>query len=290
MKKITPRPPLPSDIDQIRFIVFYALNPCEADFNMYLEVSKEPLGELAVFLVEPDLSDIVQGFFTPKGLRTGRHGRKGRRGGKGVGGIPDLSDEIAKRLPGRGDLETRAISGLGRLGWTVWGHIDRVNWTLAVVDKVSDTAFDSLYGLITADNIKCPNIGRVYRRQIIATILDSDHFNSFPLNILEYAHNIGSTTNAQVNFGTGTYSLSLAGTFRNAVFGDTEVALQLFDPSGGGVVLAQSGFHTVTATGDVTIDVQATVIGPGGVQWRVQSRDDNCEVVNARFFAVQIAE
>lgn len=129
---------LPSYIDQVNTVLRWWENPCDAPWTLYAELALPAAGEAALNLLAFGLDDIVRGYFRPKGLRTGRHGRKGRKSGRRGGGIPEVGEEIGKRLPGAEQARGRHVSEGVKNLWMVDGVIQRGLFYWMIADVTLD--------------------------------------------------------------------------------------------------------------------------------------------------------
>lgn len=127
----------PSYLDKVNTIIDFVEHPCQAPWQVYVELALIPAGKAILQLVEPSLLDIVRAYFRPKGLRKGRHGRHGRRRGR-RGGIPDTSELIGHHLPGYNATSMRHVSDGVKFLWLVDGVIQRVFWYWLIADVTLD--------------------------------------------------------------------------------------------------------------------------------------------------------
>lgn len=127
-------------------------NPCGATPYVYIETALPIIGSAVLELLTFGLSDIAIGYAHPKPSRgLSRHhkgdkrergpGRDGRRRPRRSGGLPEMGNEIGKRLPG-----SRQIRGipLNQKAWWFWLPVDLIErslywWMIADITK------DSIY-------------------------------------------------------------------------------------------------------------------------------------------------
>jgi hypothetical protein len=133
----------PGYLDKVNGIIDFIENPCDAPWFVYLELAQKPAFKVVIQLVATDLTDIVRGYFRPKGLRIGGHmRRKGRKGGRRGRGIPDTAELIAHHIPGHDAVAGRKISDGVRHLWLIDGAIQRVFWYWMVVDLTLDFFYE----------------------------------------------------------------------------------------------------------------------------------------------------
>lgn len=148
-------PNIPSWINKVNFITNYFWNGCEAPFQLFCEFAKEPSGQAIALIIGLDVDDIVKTFFRPAGLRSHRHGRKGPRGRKKIPDLPDVNEEIGKRIPGQQAIAGRPFGSPTRWVFEFSDVADRVAFNIAIIDVVSDTVYKGLLGIIEANQSKC---------------------------------------------------------------------------------------------------------------------------------------
>jgi len=118
---------------------------CFPHWTVWVDTLFPALGQafLQAFLF--GYEDIARGYFRPTNTRgIGRNTRvpvrgqrnKANRGPKGrrLPGIPELGDEVGKRLPGSDIFRGRKVTGLERWVWVVDGYLQRALWYWLVVD------------------------------------------------------------------------------------------------------------------------------------------------------------
>lgn len=279
----------PPWLDKVQFILFMAFNPCDEEFGLYVEMAKKPFGKLALMLLTPDLTQIVQGFFTPKGLRSKRHGRKGRKGGKGgKGGIPDVDEMFAKNLPGQGDYANRSYGSGQRFFFSGLQALDRVSWPLVLIDEVTDTAFETMSGVMNASKEGCPNLGRMLRKASGGNVLSLLGWHADPANTLKYAVRVTTTSGNTAFLPEGEWSITIAQHWENRGTQTADAQVRIVYPGGSPGVLDTSSKITLApdAEGDTIASTRFT--GPGVIAWEHRAFDHSLWRSYADVFILQI--
>jgi len=132
----------PGIIDKVNYVVRFMENPCNAPWVVYFELAGPPLGKAIITLLSFGMDDIIRGFFKPKGLRSGRHGRRGRRGKGGKFRLPEIGEEIGKRLPGAEEAKGRSVTQGVKNLWLIDGVLQRVLYYWLIVDVTATFFYD----------------------------------------------------------------------------------------------------------------------------------------------------
>lgn len=199
-------PKIPNFIDQIQFITFYVGNPCDVPFMAYIETALPISGEIALVMLGIDIQAFLKRTFRPKWIRSGRHTRRGPRGRRRGGGIPEPAEVIADILDPHGDLRLNKWPMGTYMLIEAWEIVDRVFWTLFVMEMADSLVINSIIGALELDTTNCPNITRFLR-------IDASGGGggagpaTYPVSIseLRYAVNIPSNSAFQCSLPTGTY-------------------------------------------------------------------------------------
>ena len=282
-------PSLPSWLDKPQFILFYAMNPCDADISLYVEMAKEPVGKLALMLVTLDASQIVQNFFQPKNLRTKRHGRKGRRGGQNRRGfLPDVDDLVAEKLPGIEDMNMRPVGSGGR--WILHGinAYERIVWPMFLIDQVGDTVFDTIMGVMESDKAVCPNIGRMLRRKFDGIFTGIQDWHAVNLPDLRYEFNVTTPNGFVAGVGAGTFTCTFSVTIHNGPVEDTRFRCGLVQNGDFNNPIDMDGYRDVPKNSEVQFITNATVTGPTQIQWYAEVETGTVGFTFAEMLILQI--
>jgi hypothetical protein len=280
---------VPPWLDRVQFLLFYAFNPCDAEASLYVEMAKAPAGRLALLLVEPDLKEIVQTFFTPKGLRSKRHGRKGRKGGdKGRGGIPDINELVGSNLPGAKDAGGRRYGSGTRAFFTGINTLDRVTWPLVLIDEVTNAAFDTFTGVMLEQKEQCDHIGRMRKTRESDVLQELLGWNAANLHNEEYIVGMSSSSGfTAMGVNEGTYSVTWAAGFHNPQPFDVSVEMRLVR-SGVSGVLDHVGPLNLGPGDTKTLICAARVTEGVSFGWQMKSNGGTLGVFDLECFAMQI--
>lgn len=239
-------PVQPPWLDRVQFILFYAFNPCDAEASLYVEMAKEPFGKLALFILTPDLKEIVETFFTPKGLRSKRHGRKGRKGGKkGKFGIPDVDEMFASKLPGSNEMAGRPYGMGQRFFFSGIQALDRVTWPMVLIDQTTNAAFDTFMGVMLEKKDDCSHIGRMLRKRGQGNVLALLGWHNPSVGTVVYINGINSTNEAAATVFDGTYTVVFAVAWYNDDTTDREVEMR--------ISFQKDGIHVVDHVGPTVV-------------------------------------
>lgn len=282
------RPPVPEWLDQIRFITHYLLNTCDGPLTLYAELAREPAGRLALMLITPDMGEIVQGFFTPKGLRSKRHGRKGRRGEKGPGGIPDVDEMVSEKIPGSQEMAGRHYGMGQRFFFAAANEVDRVSWNLALVEMSTEFVYSDLLAVIQDPRADCPNVGRLNRHGANIVVLDGPGFAAVPIPVVQYEHNVHSPTYYGADYLGKLWLVVIAFRVLNDQPNETTIKCRIVRGTDPSYVFDESP-HVTLQPGDVGTVMTSTVTGgPDSVIWEFGSDRENCLILSADAFIQQM--
>lgn len=124
----------------------FMANPCDAPTMAYVETFFPAAGKAVITLLSFGLDDVARGFFRPKGLYPkGCLGRNKRR--RGAIGIPEVGEEIGKRIPGAETVKSRQYGGLEKNLWLLDGLAQRVLFWFMVIDVITDFSYDWTSGI-----------------------------------------------------------------------------------------------------------------------------------------------
>lgn len=153
-----PKPPRPDAVDKISFITNYYIQGCQAPYSVWVEFSHDPIENLFLLFLAPDMTDIVKEWLRPSGGRQRRPGRHGRKSGRQQLSLDP--NEMVSSYPRAGAPEYPGIKFPGaKAVFYLSDEIDKVNWSAAVVEGVSGAVFDVLWGVISVRPDLCPHMG-----------------------------------------------------------------------------------------------------------------------------------
>lgn len=133
---------------------------CEAPMAAYLETLPGALKDPIIMLLDFGLDDVARGALRPKGVYRKAHLRR-RRSGQGKIGIPELGEEIGKRIPGTEQLRARRIGTLERSLWLIDGVIQRGLYYLLIADVITEFAYGWISGLRARGYCRESSTGRL---------------------------------------------------------------------------------------------------------------------------------
>lgn len=155
-----PRPPRIDELDKVSFIVNYFAQGCEPPYKLFVEFSKAPLGDLFILLGGIDWQDILKSWLRPGG---GRYRDPARHGKKKAGGRAsfDINEYFGSRARARyGPYPGIKLPG-AKAVFTVTDQLDRINFSAAVLEGLTDVGYDTLWGILSFHPEHCPGMGFV---------------------------------------------------------------------------------------------------------------------------------
>lgn len=108
----------------------------------------------------------MQDIFDPsngRGRDSRRHGRKRRRGRFTL----DTSTLIARPIRAQANPHNVARFTPLRFLFPIWNIYEGLNFTVAIVDGLSDVYFEHLWGIISVDQSSCSDLARLQREDPI---------------------------------------------------------------------------------------------------------------------------
>lgn len=150
------KPKYPSFMEKAQQITNLWTNPCNVPRLVYIETALPALGIALLEYMDFGVMDIVRGFTKPKALARGRHGSKRHRARGRKLAIPDLGDEIGKKL--RPDaIHNRPISN-GQLHlWKLYGRIEHMLWWWLVIDIAYNFGYNWASAIMAEEYCKKAN-------------------------------------------------------------------------------------------------------------------------------------
>lgn len=136
---------------------------CDAPMAAYLETLPGALKEPIFMLLDFGWDDVARGALRPKGVYRKAHLRR-RRSGKGKIGIPELGEEIGKRIPGSEQLRARRVGTLERSLWIIDNVVQRGLYYLLIADVVTTFAYGWVSGLRERGYCRESSIGRLLQQ------------------------------------------------------------------------------------------------------------------------------
>jgi hypothetical protein len=131
-------------------VIDFAFGSCGSSASVYFEAALPAAGKAIVTLLTFGADDVFRGMFRPKGVYGScRRGRRRRLPGNHF--IPELGEEIGKRLPGADEIKSRSFGATEKRLWILDGIAQRVLFWLMVGDVVTDFAYDWVQGVYKRD-------------------------------------------------------------------------------------------------------------------------------------------
>lgn len=283
-------PPVPGFINRVNFITNYLWQGCDVPFQLFVELAGPPAGRAVALLIDTDWQDIVKTFWRPAGLRSHRHGRKGPRGRRRVPELPDVNDEIGKRIPYQKEFAGRPYGLPTRLFFEITDVSDRLAINLAIVDIVTDTTYQALLGIIEADASKCywMKRGRAYARNI-THLTTGGGFVATPCPNPEYEIGVQMLHAGAQTFGGGTYMVTFQQTFMQFGAIESTTAIGLYN-STTGEMIAESEELSLSETQGGTLAVSATVKGGHTILYMIKNSGNHVTGLNASATVIQMSQ
>ena len=149
--------------DKINFVTSVLLLGCVPPFSALFKFAKEPTGDLIMYMITPDLQDLVKEWLRPGRPRY----RKPARHGKKRLGVDVLTDPwgtvnsnaAAKHGGGYPGLKLPGAKALFKMT----DMVDRVNNSAFILESVTEIGFRSMLGAIDFNNDDCAGVGYVHR-------------------------------------------------------------------------------------------------------------------------------
>lgn len=155
-----PQPPQIDGVNAFKFITNYFLAGCEPPFDLFCQFSQEPAKDVLMLLLLPDLVDIGQAIFDPRGGRRRKPARHGRKKPFRLG-FPDASDIIGQRTRGIINPDNVLSYGPFTRVFRVWNAYEGVAFSAAVIDGLSNVGYSGLWGILNFDPNHCRNLERL---------------------------------------------------------------------------------------------------------------------------------
>lgn len=180
-----PQPPRIDILDKVHFITSYFWQGCDAPFSLLVEFSQEPRKDLWLMLFSIDLGDILKSWLRPGGARSRKSARHGKKHP-----FRNATLDINELMGGRARAAYGPYPGLALPGakalFRITDQIDRINWTAAVVEGVTDVGFETLWGMISAHPELCPQMIWVDAGRVEEQVIPGIFAPSTPFGLIDY--------------------------------------------------------------------------------------------------------
>lgn len=133
-------------VQKLTEISRYIQADCATPWTAIASVLPGAAAQPALSLLTFGLDDVLRGYVRPRGVRAPTKMRRPQRWYNRPT-IPEIGEEIGKRLPGRDQLAARKIGTLERAAWIADGALQRLGYHALVVDAVLDTWYNSVVAL-----------------------------------------------------------------------------------------------------------------------------------------------
>jgi hypothetical protein len=257
---------------ELNFIVSYIFNGCRTPLQLFVTTAQPIAGEIALVFLTSDWQDIVTTFWRPKGLRSNRHGRK-KRGKNKLGGFKSPLDLVGETIPSLHDPFFGTPTTATTFLWTLEGVIERVSWTVAVVEMTNDLVFKTLLGVLTLKATKCEVPGRAFAKGNEFTPLNNGQLYYLSCDETLYEEFPCEVSFGSVYFNDGNFYQLLAdcvATNHGNTDGWFELEIWISSPDGGGVYRFPR--TDLGPGGTQTVSFAAIAKGDGFIQWYQRSQ------------------
>jgi hypothetical protein len=195
---------------------------------------------------------------------------------------------IAEKLPGAEEWETRAYRSGTRTLFVFANEIDRVAFSMAIVEKVTETVYSTFLGIISDERANCPPRGTMLRYQNYISNLSHDDWAVFPVTELQYQTGAVFSTNTWVDIPEGLFLVVLASMAGNEDPTPKMVQLGIMSLDLPFEVLATSPQVTVSNSEFKHMMCDVTVQGPGSVSAVSISPDGNTDLVQTQLWVMEM--
>lgn len=255
----------PPWLDRIRFIGKYYISGCEAPWGIYAESALPAVKRTLLVFVDISIDQVIKEFFRPKGLRSRRHGRKGWKSRGRRGGIPDIDELVAKGLPGKDDYYNRRYGVGTAVFYVIDDVIDRVEWTVLLLEMVDDITYSSLLGAMEWNSNKCEQIRRMWRRgRYHVEGGAGPTWEPVGAGPIIYNYGIGSPHDEVFYLPAGTFSCTFGAKIK-APSGERQVRLRFRQIESPYKIYTEGGPFTAPQSENGDALINAVIQGPTGV-------------------------
>lgn len=285
----TPQPNVkPSWLDRIEFIGRYVLSGCEAPAGVYAEAALPAAANIIPLFLGLSVDDFVKEMFRPKGLRSKRHGRKGRKSGRGPRGIPDPNELAGRGVSAELGLADRSYGVPTRAFYVISDGIDRIDWTVALVEAADELVYTTLLGVLQHQGNQCPNLRRLWRQGGHAVNGGvGPQWQPISGGALKYAVGISSPIGSLLFLPEGRFSITL-GLKASAPNGQVDVEIIMSEAGNRSNRFASSGWLNIPKPGTTDFLLNCQVRGPVGVAIEAQHSGEFWDTENCDLMVLEI--
>lgn len=266
-----PRPPEHEDFFGLKFITNVMFAGCSIPYDVIIEFSEEPQHDLFMLIAGINAFDIVQGMFNPTKGRRRKPARHGRKRGR-FRGIPDVNDEIGRRLV---PVEIRqALNRIGpyRIAFRLFNAYEGLNFAAAVAELSTQALVSGIWGAFMLDLDTCQNLPRASRSRPEELIIGGVGPEFWPMNLyIQDFENEMNSTGLFMRCSVSDWGVGMRATvFNPQVDDEIEVTFRLSD--GGSVTWAESSPVTIAPRATADVNVHANIPSGQSAYWVGRSR------------------
>jgi len=119
---------------KINTVIQFLEADCGSKWFVYVQTALPAVGELVLALVDFDWDDVARGFIRPYGPRTRAGLRLPSKGKIRLPDLPEVGEEIGKRIPGARIIKARAVHKLEKWFWVVDGVLQKLLFWWMILD------------------------------------------------------------------------------------------------------------------------------------------------------------
>lgn len=133
-------------ISKVGAISRYWSEQCQTPWTAIMETIPGAAAKPVIGLLSFGLDDVLRGYLRPRGLKPGRKFAPKKRFYNRPT-IPELGEEIGKRIPGAETIKGRQFGAIEKFLWIADGAMQRALYYVMVFDAVLDTWYNSVSAL-----------------------------------------------------------------------------------------------------------------------------------------------
>jgi hypothetical protein len=145
-----------------RFIMNYLRAGCSPPVDLLLQLSGPPAADLALLLFGLDATDFAQAIFDPKAERSNKKERRGHKR-RLRPGLPDMNETAGVKARAALNPNNALNFGPTHMAFRIWNRYEAVAITAAIVEGLSTTGFNWLWGTMRLDPTHCVEFRRLAR-------------------------------------------------------------------------------------------------------------------------------
>lgn len=185
-----PRPPNWDSLIDWRFITNYMLLGCDTPQWLIVDYAGPPAQDLLLLFLLPNLTDIAQAAFDPRTQRRRKPQRHGKKRLK-ISGFPDPSDVIGGKVRGYINPYNALDLKPFRVAFRLMNGYEAVAISAAVIDGVTDVAYENLLGIVSLSDATCYEFKRIQKLKNNVQLIGGTGPNVWPVGVTEVDFNNG---------------------------------------------------------------------------------------------------